>query len=284
VKYARILSAFYFQPWNMIVEKHRSMGQILQQHVRGELQAEPMPRFRAAVEPGVVGPVDDDGTPLVPQMEIIGNIAIIPVQGVLGRHLDFLDLWCGGCDYDHVCEMAELADANPFVAKILFNISSPGGSATGNPEAAARIAALDKPTIAYGDEMIGSAAYWLASQCDAIFVAPSMQIGSIGSYLAAIDTSREFEMQGWKLMLFRSGDLKGSQVDGHEWTQKEIDYFQQQVSYVGNMFKQGVLSNRPQIAAEDMQGQGFFGAQAVDKGLADGVCDDICTLLAALQV
>lgn len=64
---------------------------------------------------------------------------------------------------------------------VLFD--SPGGSAAGVAEAAARIAAAsagDVPVVAVADHLAASAAYWLAASCTAFVSSPSGQVGSVG--------------------------------------------------------------------------------------------------------
>jgi ClpP class serine protease len=287
MKYAHLLSAFYFQPWNILPDRHRALGSIFQQRLRnGQEPVDPPWRPAPAASFGdpIVGPVDPEGSPMIPQMQKMGTVAVIPIQGVLGRHLSFLALWCGGCDYDHIEQMLDIADADPVIETIIFAIDSPGGSNTGCPECAARILASPKHTVAYSDATCCSAAYWLASQCSEIIFSPSAIVANVGSYIAAIDNSREWEMQGWSLELFRSGPYKGAGEDGKAWTAEERAFFQQQVTFAADKFKAEVMGARPGVAAEDLQGQWFFGEQAMDKGLCDDLADCLDHTIAAASV
>ena len=282
--YTRIISAFYFQPWNILPEKHVAMGMILQQHLKAANfpQPRPMRSDVPGVDKPVVGPVyADDGEPVIEQMQTGGGLAIIPVHGVLGRHLDSLDLMCGGCDYDHVSQMTELANEDPSIHTIIYDFNTPGGQAVGNPECAMDIAASPKRTLAYFDQQCASAGYFLAAQCDEIHAAPSAITASIGSYMAAIDNSREWEMLGWKLQLFRSGNLKAAGEDGKAWTPEELKHFQGLAMFAGNTFKNAVLAKRPQIAADTMEGQWMFAEQGLSLGLIDGLANKLQDVVTA---
>lgn len=283
--YARILSAFYFQPWNLMPSVHMHWGRILQAHIKSAQQpALPRLALPGDDEP-IVGPViiDQDGNrqPFIEQMQTGSGVAIIPVHGVLARHLGFLELWCGGWDYDHVSQMLDLAEADPSIHTAILEFNSPGGSFTGNVECAKRIAASPLKTVAYFYQACCSAAYFLASQCDEILCAPSCQTACIGSYLACLDDSREWEMEGWKLELFRSGPLKAIGIGGKEFTPQERDYLQGQADFAANQFKSHVLAKRPGIAPANMQGQVLFGEQADYEGLVDNLADTLQEVVTA---
>ena len=173
-------------------------------------------------------------------MQVGHGVAIIPVFGILGRHLSFLSLFCGGCDYEHVCEMTEIADADPSIQTILYNFNSPGGQHIGMIESMQKIGKVGKKKVAYFDKCCGSAAFGLAAVCDEIYCAPTAQAGCIGSYMACMDTSREWEMLGWRLELFRSGKYKAAGEEGKEWTDDERAWFQQQTEYAAKQFKDAI--------------------------------------------
>lgn len=283
--YARILNLFYCQPWNIIPAVHASWGKILHDRINSGVLVEPPKMEMPGEDDDIVGPVtyDEDGNPepFIEQMQKGNGVAIIPVHGVLGRHLSFLDLFCGGCDYEYVMQMIALAGADPAVHTIIFDFNSPGGCSIGNNECAEAIASCEKKTVAYFDEVCGSAAYLLASQCDEIFAAQSAITGSIGSYMALLDSSREWELQGLKLELFRSGPLKAIGLDGKTVTDEERAYVQSQVDYAAGKFKAAVLAKRPGISADAMQGQTFFASQCIDNGLVDGLANHLLDVVNA---
>ena len=55
------------------------------------------------------------------------------------------------------------------------------------------------------------AGYWLTTQCDEIFASQSARVGSINTYIAAVDDSRAWEM---KLKLFSDDKYKAMGGDG----------------------------------------------------------------------
>lgn len=298
MKFANLLTKFYFEAWAIRPDKHISMGRLLQQHLAGKLPANlatppvsPEALLRLESEAsvgssaaGVVGPTWEDGSPVIPQMEIRNGIALIPVSGVLGKRLSFLELWCGGCDYEHISEMIDLALEDVSVHTVIFNFNSPGGMVIGMAELGEKIKAAGEMvnTIAYADMVCCSAAMWLAVCCNEIYFAPSAAVGSIGVYMAGLDVTREWEMLGWKLELFQSGALKGVGIEGKAWTDEERKFLQARVDRDGARFRSHVRSRRGDVADSTMQGQWFDGSECVALGLCDRVVPELKELIVAV--
>ena len=123
-------------------------------------------------------------------LEIRGDTAIIHVDGAIDKNLSQLDRLCTDATDLNDVDNALAAVANDrTVRNVLLMFDSPGGTVTGVPETAARIAALaeQKNVFAYCEGMCCSAAFWLASQCTQIFSTSSAQMGSVGVYLALLD-------------------------------------------------------------------------------------------------
>ncbi|MEI6035786.1 MAG: S49 family peptidase [Verrucomicrobiae bacterium] len=269
MKFANLLSKFYCEPWCIRPDKHAAMGRLLQDYLKS-------PR----------GFMSDPGAEPAEscEMEVHSGIAWIPIHGVLGKHLSQLEMMCGGCDYDQVAEMVEEATADPAVHTLLLDFSSPGGITTGLPELAARLrtAAQSKQLIAWSETECCSAAYWLASQCHEIYCTPSASIGCVGTYIAGIDDTRAWEMEGHKLELFRSGKLKALGMEGKAWSDEDRAFLQARVDKNGVEFRAAILANRPGIPADALEGQWFDGTDAVSNGLADATAMQFQDVIVAI--
>lgn len=289
--FSKILTSFLCEPWGIRNESHQSLSQVLHRHITGDANASEKQILAATPRAAlgdfrpqgdiVIGPSDEDGEPLVPQMQRLGNVAVIPVFGTLGRHMSFMALWCGGCDYSHVEQMAQLAENDPAIETILFYFRSPGGMVVGCEECAAVIEGLTKNTIAFSDDECCSAAYWLASACDMILFSPSAIVGNVGVFIAALDDSQQWANDGLKRELFRSGPLKGAGIEGHAWTDAERKSFQMRVESTFSEFKKFVTAHRGTVAPEVFDGSWYHGREALPLGLADGT---IPTLEAAVAL
>lgn len=262
MKIPRIVSKVYSEPWAILPDVHRSIRAAVESKLRGESPALPV---------SDMGEMDDeDDLPEVP------NCAVIPVHGIIGKHLDMMESMCGGCDLDDVCRAIDEAGSDDSVDLVMFDFRSPGGTVTGVQEAASEIADLAKvkPVCAFTDSQCCSAAYWMASQCPTIFTTPSAIIGSVGVICVMFDQSRMLANAGIEPNEFRSGDLKGTGAWYRQMTDEEKSLMQARVDRIGTQFRSVITAAR-QVKDEDMRGQVFDGMQAVEKGFADEIVGDI---------
>ena len=111
-----------------------------------------------------------------------GEVAVIRAAGVVLPRAHPVYETCGyAVSCESLAARIEQAAGTARAVAVLFD--SPGGSAAGVPEAAARIAAAasgDTPVVAVADYLAASAAYWLAAACTAVVASPSAQVGSVG--------------------------------------------------------------------------------------------------------
>jgi signal peptide peptidase SppA len=212
-----------------------------------------------------------------------GRVALIHVDGVLDRHISQFELDCfGGCDVDDVGRAVDFAETDKGTEHVLLYINSPGGSVSGIPETADKIARLaaKKDVFVFVDTLCASAGYWLASQADQIFAGPSAQVGSVGVYLALLDESRLLEEMGVKIETIKDGKLKAAGAWWKPLSEDERAHFQASVLEIGTMFRGAVNKKRPGVSLETMQGQCFFGASAQKVGLVDAIVPDVAAAVA----
>lgn len=258
----RIVAKVYGEPWAILPDVHRSIRLAVEAKLRGESPAQ------IVIEPDMQ---QDPGVPETPP-----NVTIIPVHGIIGKHLDVFETLCGGCDLDTVCEMIDLAAADDGTEFVMFDFRSPGGMIVGVPEAAAEIAELAsmKTVGAFTDDCCCSAAYWLASQCPSIFSTRSATLGSIGVISVYFDESRALANQGIIANEFVSGKYKSMGQPYRPMTDDEKKMLQTRVDAFGTQFRADILAKRD-INADLLQGQIFDGRQALENGMADALVSDI---------
>jgi signal peptide peptidase SppA len=207
------------------------------------------------------------------------NTAVIPVHGILGKHMDKMEMMSGGCDLDSVRADIDSALADSSIEKIVFDFRSPGGSVTGIPELARRISSIkDKQTIAFTDSECCSGALWLAAQCDYFYATESANVGSIGVWCAYLDVSRQMQNEGENMQAISAGKYK---LMGAYWkplSDEEKKMLQSEVDQIHADFKSAVNLNR-EVSDEFMQGQIFDGKQAQEIGLVDGIVEDLGDVL-----
>ncbi|SRR6266540_384364 len=217
-------------------------------------------------------------------LEMAGtDMAIIHIDGVIDKNISDFEMECyGGYDLRDLDNALALVAADPAILNVMLLIDSPGGSVTGVPESAAKVAALAsmKNVFAFTEGMMCSAAYYIASQTDQIFGTESSDVGSIGVYCALLDATVALANEGLKINFISDGKFKGMGAPFKPLTDEERAMFQEEVDRIGEMFREAVSSKRPNVSNDVMQGQSFFGSAALDANLIDAVLPDLATALA----
>jgi signal peptide peptidase SppA len=218
-----------------------------------------------------------------PQAYIEDGVAVIPVAGVIGKGLSTFDRMTGGFDLDQLAQDILAVKANPAVKAVVFKVNSPGGTVTGVEEVGNMIASLGKPTFAFTDGEMASAAYWLGSQADRVVVTPSSSVGSIGVYSVYYDFREALEAEGIKAKVFSAGTYKGMGIYGTSLTPEQEAFLQADVVSIWDDFKSAVTRKRSMVKPEDMEAQLFSGKLAAQKGLATALVNSFPELLAAVK-
>jgi protease-4 len=263
MRFQNIIQQVYYRPWFITPEAHASIRRLVEAKIA---------RDDMAIDPALF--VNQR-----PEMEIDANgVAFISVEGVLGLGLSQIEKSCGATGYEDIeCDIEEAISGG--CKGIMFQINSPGGGVTGNAELASMIGAVQVPTMAYTSDLCCSAAYNLAASCDVVMASQSATVGSIGTIIPWVDTSKQWDDEGerWDPITNTGGDLKGA-MQGPSLSEAQRADLQQYVDDAFAMFKGNVLNHR-KVPAEAMRGNAFFGPRAKALNLVD----DIGTVSEAYQ-
>lgn len=218
---------------------------------------------------------DDDGESRPPPpYRIQGDgVAVIPLSGPMSKRLS----WWGGASTAWTRAMLKAALADSRVSSILLVLDSPGGHVAGTADLAADVVAanLEKPVVAFVEDLCCSAAYWVASGARAIYANnPTAVVGSIGVYMAVPDVSAAFAKEGIVVHLVTTGPLKGAGAWGTPITEEHLKAWQVEVDDTMGLFEKAVRAGRsmtaPQFAAVS-DGGVWVATKAKDLGLIDGI-------------
>ena len=270
MKLQEIIRQVYFEPSLIHPAGHAAIRNLLEQRI-GNIKAE-----RPPGDDGCGGKVE------LPQMDIQGNVAIIPIGGVIGQKLSPFERGAGCVDVSDIERDIDDAEKNDAVESILYDMDTPGGMVQGTPELANRMAAVVKPNYAFTNGQISSAGYWLAASAGGIFATPTANIGSIGVFLPWVDQSEAFKQAGLSVEVISSGAYKGIGMPGTSLTDVQRAHLQDQINNVFEMFKAHVRENRGDIDDDTMQGQTFMAAEALERGLIDQMVQSKAELLGYL--
>lgn len=270
-----IISKVTRQPWAITTEKLNAIMDVLNSRQGGD--------FRAMDYGEDNGEDDNERGEYREFQTTSGVVAVIPVHGILGKHLSSLEVACGGCSYDTIQTQLKVAGGSPRISKILLDIHSPGGTVTGTPETAKLIAEIGKtkPVWAFTDSECCSAALWMASQCGRFYCTESASVGSVGVRMVLLDYSRALEEEGVKVNAISSGKFKLLGADFKPLTDEEREMLQTDCDRVYGEFKRAVSAVR-KVDDEHLQGQIFGGEEASGIGMVDGVIDDLDDVLQML--
>ena len=262
-KLSNVLFSVYCEPWLIRPQVHAQIRDIVQKHISGAAHLE-----------GIMDKYMPEDKEDQAMYEVEDGCACIEICGVIGKRVSDIEKCSGMCDVNDITKELDACMADDNVQSIMLDIASPGGTVTGIQELAEKIAEcrMTKPVMAYTDAQMCSAAYWIGSAASVIAASPSATVGSIGVYMALLDSSAMQAAAGLKTEVFKAGKFKGAGIPGTTLTDEQRSQMQAQVDYIMQQFTSSVRENRGVHISDDvMQGQTHFAKQAVGMGLVDMV-------------
>lgn len=200
-----------------------------------------------------------------------GEIALIEVKGVISSD-GYGDVFTQTQSSEHILEQLDAANEDPFVDAILLKINSPGGAVVPSKLIAEKVKELDKPTIAYIQDVGASGGYWIASAADYIVADELSMTGSIsviGSYLVFEDLMEEYGVYYEELV---TGKYKDLGTPYQKLNYEERNLVQGRLDSIHDFFVASVAENRG-MTYDEIQalatGEVFLGLEAKELGLVD---------------
>jgi len=209
-------------------------------------------------------------------MRVEDGVAIIPIMGPISYDDPFAAFF-GETTVAAISANIDKAMADPSVHSLLLNVNSPGGYVTGVEALSNKIHAArgSKRIYAHTVGMAASAAYWIASAADQVFLGSGTdEVGSIGVYLVHFDYSALLSEAGVKVTEVTAGEFKGLGSPYTELTEQDQKLLQADVDYIYTRFVEAVARNRGMSTKDVLKsanGLTFFGEDAIAKSLADGI-------------
>ncbi len=265
-KLRRVRQAVFAAPWAIEPNKLEAVAEVVERRIVGGHRLDPEEAKALA------GP-KREGAPAV------GGVAVLPLYGIVGHRLNQVDdiSGPGGTSTEQFGQWFQAALADPAVGTIVIDVDSPGGTVTGVAELATMIydARGQKPIIAIANSMAASAAYWIASAADELWVTPSGVVGSIGVYAMHEDLSEMEKRVGVATTLISAGKYK---TEGHPHGPLDDEArsaMQERVDEIYAEFLSAVARHRD-ISAEDVesgygQGRVLSARRAFRAGMVDRV-------------
>ena len=200
-------------------------------------------------------------------------LAFLKIEGVIYYGATEIEEYFFGLyNLARLQEALRLVAANPAIKVLAIQFETPGGYTTAVKEMADAIVALRQTgvtVLGFTGDLCASAGYYLAAACNSISTTPFADLGSIGVYNVIVDDTKFYEMRGFSIEYIRDGDYKAMGSPGKGWTDKEKALITDGVQKISLEFKSFVATHRPEVTADQMQGQCFTASDPAAQGLAD---------------
>ncbi|MBC7600529.1 MAG: signal peptide peptidase SppA [Polaromonas sp.] len=210
--------------------------------------------------------------------DVIDGVAVLPIEGVIAKRANLFSQISGGVSTELVGRDVRAALNDASVHSIILSIDSPGGTVDGTQALAAIISAAKatKPVVALASGTMASAAYWIGSAAQAVYIADATTIvGSIGVVASHKDISGAESQAGIKTTEVYAGQYKRVASSYAPLTDAGRQSIQDQVDYTYSLFVADVAMQRgvseKKVLKDMADGRVFMGQQAIDAGLVDGV-------------
>src|SRR3990170_3681239 len=255
-------------PWAIQPEKLVEIRGIYETHLRGEKID------IKAVEARIGKPLNNQ-----PQgYEVVDGVAVIPVDGVLSKRMNLFSTISGGTSTDLLARDFKAAINDPSIRALVLAIDSPGGTVDGTVDIARLVYESRgiKPIVAYTDGTMASAAYWIGSATDKVYIGnDATLVGSIGVVAMHQDVSKAEEQRGIKTTEIYAGRYKRIASQYAPLSEEGRAYLQDRVDYLYSVFVSNVADYRDvpveKVLKDMADGRVFSGKQAIEAGLVDGV-------------
>ena len=272
MRYARLIEEASRTPWAILPSSLTVLAHVL---MRSALQLEP----ESGVREQVAADVEARAQRRDQAAAMAGDgIAVLPIYGIFSQHSGVQDVSGPGMvSADAMTGALSMLASDDSVSGIVLDIDSPGGAVYGVPELADHIKAVErvKPVYAVANATAASAAYWVGSQANKLFVTPSGQAGSIGVYAAHEDLSKALDAEGRKVSLISAGKYK---TEGNPFEPLSADaraHVQAQVDDFYGQFTRDVARGRnvpvDQVRSSMGEGRLLNASAAKAAGMVDGV-------------
>lgn len=283
-RYPHIIRAVLARPWAIDSESlaWAAICDVLALRAAGEMLSEA--EIQARIDAAANGPRNGGGRS--------GDIARIPLYGVISPRANLLSRTSGGTTAEEFGALFSAAMADPEVGGIVIDVDSPGGQIDGIDEVATLIRESrgSKPIVALAYHTMGSAAFWIGAQADELVVTPSGAVGSVGVLYAHEDISEAQEKLGVKTTLISAGKYKTERSPFAPLSDEAKAVIQSEADFEYGRFVRAVAKGRG-VSAETVrtgfgEGRMVRAAKAVEAGMADRVdtLDGVRARLARGQV
>ncbi|HBM46111.1 MAG: putative protease [Parcubacteria group bacterium GW2011_GWF2_38_76] len=205
------------------------------------------------------------------------NVAKIPVRGeIVGYKSGGSEDWTDEAVAGDIYNLIERADNDSEIEAIIVEINSRGGSGVSGQELANALKRASKPTVALIKEEAASAAYYLATGADKIFVSEFSSIGSIAVTQSFSDDVEKSKKEGYNYNQLQTGKYKDMFSGDRPLTYEERQMILKELESVHDVLIKEIAVNRGLEVSEVAKiadGSDINTKKALELGLIDAFGD-----------
>jgi signal peptide peptidase SppA len=212
-----------------------------------------------------------------PETVVRGSIAVMPLFGIMAQRMNMVVDFSGGTSTTMFGQAFDALMDDPAIGAIVLDVDSPGGSVFGLEELSKKIFAArgKKKLVAVANSLMASAAYYVATAAEQVYVTPGGQVGSVGTLAIHGEGSKADEAAGFRYTLIRAGEYKAEGNPYEPLGDEARNEMQRRVNGYYDMFVAAVARHRgvtKTVVQRDYgQGRVLMAKDAKEAGMVDGI-------------
>ena len=220
---------------------------------------------------------DNEDKPSHFMTDVKDGVATISIVGPMEQgRAGIWGLWFGYVGYDDIKEAIN-SGIEQGAESFILDWDTPGGTVAGIEDASQFLKDLAEQydTVSFTSNRAASGGLWLATAVDAFYATPMAQVGSLGVIAVHTEVKDMLDEMGITKTVFRSAPNKALGSPYEKLTDKAKQKIEDDIAKTHEFFVDAITQNtgmaRDYVAKEIATGDVWYGQEALDKGLIDGV-------------
>jgi len=194
-----------------------------------------------------------------------GSVAIIPLSGIMLK-----ESYWWGYGVDDVARIISLAYQSDKISAVIIKANTPGGSTDSLYMIQEVLSEKIKPTYGYIDGMCASCGYIAMSYTDKLYAINKMvSVGGIGVYARMIVPNNQ--NSSYKVVEVYPDASKDKNLEVREAIKGNDKLMKEELEKLAIYLQDTVKANRPGISGDTMTGKLYYGYEAQQLGMIDGI-------------
>ena len=205
------------------------------------------------------------------------GMAVLSVQGPMVAKESWWNSLFGEVSYPVISRAAMALANDPDISTVILHLDTNGGDVSGLESASEAVSLLGqaKQLHTFTNGGMLSAGMWLGVQGQTITATAMSELGSIGVLMVHTSYAKAMEEEGIRVTVFRAGSHKALATPYEDLSEEAIAEMNDKSAKLYGFFTTHIEGERASLNMANVnawaEGRTFFGQEAVDIGLADGL-------------